>query len=395
MKNNRWMILIASCLVAFCIGSLYAWSVFASPMAKYLTNINGVEITSLAIVFTIANSVGPITMISGGFINDKLGPKWVLIIGGLLFGAGMIGSGFVTSVGMLIFTYGLGVGLACGMIYGTIVSNTVKFFPDKSGLVGGLITACYGGSSILIPPLATMLLNVMDITSAFKVIGTTMMIIIVGSSFVIQKAPINSKQLTLNSGNEYTYKEMLKKPTFYIMLMVLMCGAFSGMMIISQASSIAQNMMEMSFASAAIVVSIIALANTSGRIISGMISDKIGAVNTMKCTFIISVVANILVYFCNEETIILFYLGVILIGFSFGSIMGIYPSFTASEFGRKNNSVNYGIMFIGFALAGLIGPMAMNSIYTNMNVYQPAFILSSILSVGGFAGLVIFERMAK
>ena len=180
MKNNRWMILIASCLVAFCIGSLYAWSVFASPMAKYLTNINGVEITSLAIVFTIANSVGPITMISGGFINDKLGPKWVLIIGGLLFGAGMIGSGFVTSVGMLIFTYGLGVGLACGMIYGTIVSNTVKFFPDKSGLVGGLITACYGGSSILIPPLATMLLNVMDITSAFKVIGTTMMIIIVG-----------------------------------------------------------------------------------------------------------------------------------------------------------------------------------------------------------------------
>ena len=75
IMKKRWLILIASCFVTLCVGSLYAWSVFASPMAKYLSEITGKEVTSLAIVFTVANAVGPITMISGGFINDRIGPK--------------------------------------------------------------------------------------------------------------------------------------------------------------------------------------------------------------------------------------------------------------------------------------------------------------------------------
>ena len=143
LQKQRWVILIASCLVTLCIGSLYAWSAFASPMGQYLSECAGHEIASLAIVFTIANAVGPLTMISGGFVNDKIGPKGILLVGGVLFGAGMICSGFVKTLGMLIVTYGLGVGLGVGFIYGITVSNTVKFFPDKGGFAGGLITACY------------------------------------------------------------------------------------------------------------------------------------------------------------------------------------------------------------------------------------------------------------
>ena len=138
LTKKRWIILVASCLINLCIGSLYAWSVFATPMAEYLTMITGNEVKGLAIIFTIANSVGPVTMISGGAINDKLGPKWVIFIGGLLFGGGMILSGFATSIGMLTMTYGLGVGLGVGMVYGCTVSNSVKFFPDRKGLIGGI-----------------------------------------------------------------------------------------------------------------------------------------------------------------------------------------------------------------------------------------------------------------
>lgn len=141
LTKKRWIILVASCLINLCIGSLYAWSVFATPMAEYLTMITGNEVKGLAIIFTIANSVGPVTMISGGAINDKLGPKWVIFIGGLLFGGGMILSGFATSIGMLTMTYGLGVGLGVGMVYGCTVSNSVKFFPDRKGLIGGMV--CY------------------------------------------------------------------------------------------------------------------------------------------------------------------------------------------------------------------------------------------------------------
>ena len=92
MDKKRWLTLLASCLINLCIGSVNAWSVFSGPMAVYLSDFSVAALTagSMALVFTLANGVSPLTMISGGAINDKLGPKWAVFIGGLLEGGGMI-----------------------------------------------------------------------------------------------------------------------------------------------------------------------------------------------------------------------------------------------------------------------------------------------------------------
>ena len=401
--KKRWLILITSCIVALSIGALYAWSAFATPMKLYLEELTGHEIASLTIVFTIANAVGPVTMISGGFINDKIGPKWVLVIGGLLFGGGMIGCGFCTSVSGLILAYGGGVGLGLGLIYGVIVSNTVKFFPDRSGFAGGLITACYGGSSIIIPIAANALYQAYGITMAFKIIGAVILIVVISSSFIIQRCPadfsVERTDAQVSSSpsvsREFNYRQMLATPLFYLMLITMTCGAFSGMMIISQASSLSQELMGLTMERAAIVVSFIALFNMLGRIVSGIISDKIGIVNTMKIVFILLILANLCLTFASVDTRILFYGGIAGVGFSFGSIMGIYPSFTAKQFGRRNNSVNYGIMFIGFAVAGLIGPMAMNNIHTMTGAYQMAFIVAAAFAVTGGLLTLVLNKIAR
>ena len=389
LMKKRWLILIASCFVTLCVGSLYAWSVFASPMSTYLSELTGKEIASLAIVFTVANSVGPITMIGGGFVNDRIGPKWVLVAAGILFGLGMIGSGFATSVPMLILTYGLGVGLGCGMAYGTIVSNAVKFFPDKSGLAGGLTTACYGGSSIIIPIIASAMLRTMHVTMAFRILGAVMGLIVIASAFVIEAAPAGftaGMKVSSNAqapSNDVDWRGMLQERSFYLMLMTLTCGAFAGMMIISQASPIAQQMMGFSPEKAAAVVSLLALFNMLGRLASGMLSDRLGALGTMRLTFGISIIAGIMLFFCTDQSPAIFYVGLAFAGFGFGSIMGIYPGFTAQKFGRKYNSVNYGIMFIGFALAGFLGPMIMNTLKGITGRYQPAFLVAAALGVVG------------
>ncbi len=399
IMKKRWIILIASCFVTLCVGSLYAWSVFASPMASYLSEISGKEIASLAIVFTVANAVGPVTMISGGFINDRIGPKWVLVVAGILFGAGMIGSGFARSLPMLMVTYGLGVGLGCGMAYGTIVSNAVKFFPDKSGFAGGLTTACYGGSSIIIPIIANAMLRTMHVTMAFRILGAVMMAIIIGSAFVIEAAPAGftagqkvSGTASTAGAKDMNWREMLRQRSFYLMLLTLTCGAFAGMMIISQASPIAQKMMGFTPSKAAFVVSLLALFNMLGRLASGTLSDRLGALGTMTLTFAVSVAAGLMLFFCRESTPALFYAGLALAGFGFGSIMGIYPGFTANTFGRKYNSVNYGIMFIGFALAGVLGPMIMNVLYGATGRYQGAFLVAACLSVLGEVLIALLRR---
>lgn len=286
------------------------------------------------------------------------------------------------------------------MVYGTIVSNAVKFFPDKSGLAGGLTTACYGGSSVLVPIIVTALLKNNEITAVFKMIGVVMMIIICASAFVIQSCPADFKVEGFTAakkaqGKDYSYQEMLTQPIFYLMLLTLTCGAFAGMMIISQASPIAQKMMGFTPAAAAGVVSILALFNMTGRLVAGSFSDRIGAGGTLRITFVCSLIASVLLYFCNESTVVLFYVGLAVIGFSFGAIMGIYPGFTAQQFGRKNNSVNYGIMFIGFALAGLLGPMIMNTLVQMTGRYQPAFLVSVALAALGEVLINIFMAKSK
>ena len=316
----------------------------------------------------------------------------------------MIASGFAKSVGTLLLTYGLGVGLGVGLVYGCTVSNSVKFFPDKRGLVGGIATASYGISSVIIPIAANALIDNFDVTMAFKILGAAMLVIICVSAFFIQTCPKDFKPEGWNPPApkagakvpvDKDWKAMLKDPIFYVMILMLCCGAFSGLMVTSQASPVAQNMIGMTAAEAAVAVSVLAMFNTLGRILAGFISDKIGSVNTILGVFLVSVLGLGLLFISGEGSVATFYIGVCIVGLCFGSIMGIYPGFTASQFGARNNSVNYGIMFIGFAAAGYFGPTIMSSIYASAGAYQTAFLAAMALAIAGAVLTFAFRKLSK
>ena len=406
LTSKRWFILIASCAINLCIGSVYAWSVFSIPMAARFTSLTGTEFTSsdLAIVFTVANSVGPITLISGGFINDKLGPKWVIFAGGVLFGAGMILSGMTTALWQLVLTYGLGCGLGIGMVYGCTISNSVKFFPDKRGLIGGITTASYGISSVLIPPVANALIDGSGVETAFLVLGIAFTVIVCGGAFLIEKCPdgfvptgftpaVSKGKNTVPT--EKNWKQMLADPIFYVMIIMLTCGAVFGLMTISQASPIAQSMIGMSVGAATTAVSVLALFNAAGRVLAGWVSDKIGRINTLLIMLVLAVGGLTLLYFAGTGAVAMFYIGVSVVGLCFGAFMGVFPGFTADQFGQKNNSVNYGIMFIGFALAGYLGPTIVGKVYGSSGSYSGAFLIAMGLAVTGIILSFVYRILSK
>lgn len=406
MTKRRWQVLFFACLTNLCLGSVYAWSVFAAPMAEHLSQVAGVTLTTadLAIVYTVANSVGPITMISGGWINDRFGPKTVILAGGLMFGGGMVLSGFAKSVWMLIVTYGLLGGLGLGMAYGCAISCCVKFFPDKRGLTGGLTTAAYGFSSVILPPAVNMLVERMNVTTAFVIVGAVFMVIVCVSSrfmipcpdgFVPEGWSMPADQGKLDGSMNKNWKEMLKSPVFYIMILTLMSGAFSGMMIISQASAVGIEMIGLTVAAAGIAVSVLALFNSLGRIVAGSLSDRIGRINTLTLACVLSVLGNLVIYSCKEGSIALFYVGISIVGICFGAFMGVFPGFTADQFGTANNSVNYGIMFIGFAMAGYFGPTIMKQIYYRDGAYTRTFLIAAALSVAGILLTLLYRTIVR
>jgi len=412
LTRQRWFVVIASCLINLCLGSMYAWSVFSPPMAAHLNALNGLtgaaalSGASLAIVFGLANIVGPIMTLCGGFLHDTFGPKKMIFIGGLIFSSGMFLSGLATNLTMLTLFYSIGIGTGTGFTYICTISNSVKLFPDKRGLIGGIITAVYGLSSVIMPPIAVALINSVGVVGAFKCIGVAFVVIICGCSFLVTKCPAGfaptgwTPPVATNAGGsgeaaDKDWKQMLADPIFYVMLLMLTSGAVFGLMIISQASSLSQNMVGMSVAAATSVVSILALFNAAGRVSAGFVSDKIGRVNTLALMLVFAILGLGLLYFSGKGDIAQFYIGVSIVGMCFGSFMGVYPGFTADQFGPKHSGFNYGIMFIGFGLAGVIGPMLMTNVYKASGSYQSAFMVAAVLALVGIIFSFIYRAMSR
>ncbi|MDD4237938.1 MAG: OFA family MFS transporter [Desulfotomaculaceae bacterium] len=387
LDSKRWLVLIASCLINLCVGSIYAWSVFAKPLVALL----GVSGAAAAMAFTIANSISPIPMVLGGRLQDKFGPKWVIFVGGVLFGIGWIGSGYTSSLTALYVFYGIFAGLGVGTVYSCTIANTVKFFPDKRGLVAGIVTAAYGLSAVLVGPIANSLIASSGVLNTFKVLGIVFLVVIVGCSFFVMTAPAGYKPAGWNppapaagsavSGVDKNWPQMLLDPKFYILMLMLMAGAFSGLMIVSQASPIAQEVIKVTPATAALVVSILALANMAGRIFWGWVSDIAGRYNSLTVMYIILAISMFVLSTVNTFTP--FMLVVMAVGFCFGGLMGIFPALTADTFGPKNNGVNYGIMFCGFALAAYFGPITAAKIKIASGGYTQAFIIAATISIIG------------
>lgn len=403
LSKRRWLVLLASCLINFCVGSLYAWSVFAAPMAEHISALRGSTVTAadLSIVFSLANAVGPITMITGGLLNDRFGPRWVILGGGLMFGGGMVLAGGAGSIGGLIASYSLCTGLGLSFVYGCVISNAVKFFPDHRGLIGGLTTAAYGISSVLLPPVASALIDLVGVCSTFRILGAFFMLVISVSSFFIIRCPLHftpdNWTPVLNTGGEIhevnkTWREMLQDSSFYIMLFMLTCGASLGMMVISQASPMAQEISGATVSQATLIVSVLSLFNVGGRLAAGYLSDRIGRINTLIGALFLALLGLVLLSLSGNAGRIVFILGICLVGVCFGSWMGVFPGFTADQFGIKHNSVNYGIMFIGFAAGGILGPGIMRTMLKRTGSYQAAFFLAMALAVLGICLCFLWKK---
>lgn len=397
LTKKRWWILAASCLINLCIGSMYAWSSLSAPMAAELN-------ANLSSVFATANAVSFITMIIGGLLNDKYGPRWVMVAGGVLFGAGMFLSGLGQNVTHLILSYGLCVGWGMSLVYGCTISNTIKFFPDKRGMVGGMTTASYGISSVIFAPLADWICSFVGARMTFMILGGVFLVVICAGSFLMDKCPAGFLPAGFTppapaAGKKVADKaplEMLKSPIFYVMLVMLTCGGTFGLMIISNAKGLALGMTPASASTATLFVSVLCLFNTAGRLVAGTLSDKLGRINTLTFALVIALLGLTTLYICAATgSIVLFAVGVMLIGICFGTFMGVFPGFCTDQFGTKFNTVNYGIMWIGFSLAGIVGPSVLTAMHAATGSYQGAFIVAFVMALAGLALSFVYRALAK
>lgn len=395
---NRWQVIAASTAILLCTGAVYAFSVFANPLSSQ----TGWTMPQIMMAFTINSAIGPIPMILGGYLVDKGFVKWTIALGAFVFALGFFLTGFVSSPIMLYLTYGLMAGLGQGFAYSGALSNILRLFPDKRGLASGILTAGMGFAAVIASPIASYLIQSHDAKFAFRAIGLAYLIIVGLASFFIKPAPAGYKpegweppaQIQNNGSINRNWLQMLKTPVFYIVISMFFVGAFSGLMIASQASPIGQTMFGLAPATAALYVSLYSISNSSGRLIWGTVSDKIGRSKTLMIIF--SVVALSLFILTIIPGQFGFSLGIIGLGICFGGVMGVFPSIVMENYGPANQGVNYGIVFTGYSLAAFFAPrVAVQMAAANNGNYSQAFYVAIALSLVGLVLSVLYSKISK
>jgi OFA family oxalate/formate antiporter-like MFS transporter len=391
---NRWFPVIGGILMNLALGSLYAWSVFVAPLEKEF----GWTRTDTSRVFTIAIVCFALSFVAAGRLQDLKGPKICAAIGGLLVSAGFVLASWTSSLATLYLFVGVIVGVGNGFGYSTPMPVASKWFPDKRGLVVGLMVGGYGAGSAIFGPLAERWL-VPDVgwRTTFQVLGAAFFVMTMIGTALLKNPPAGYRPPNWNppagataARTEFTTREMLQTPTFYALWLAYCLGATAGLMTISQLSPFARSA---GIVAPVAIFTISALGNAGGRIFSGWMSDTLGRLRTLKTMVLLSAVAMPALFIWREQTL-LFFLLLALVYWCYGTQLSVFASTTADFYGTKNLGLNYGVLFTAWGAAGILGPYIAGRVFDGFGDYRYAFFTASALALVAFASLTLARTPA-
>jgi len=391
---SRWWRVAGGLMMNLALGSLYAWSVFVAPLEKEF----GWKRADTSMVFTYAVVVFAISFIVAGRLQDRYGPFWVSITGGLLVSIGFFLCAYTSSLNYLYICFGVLGGIGNGFGYATPIPVMAKWFPDRRGLAVGLAVAGYGGGSAIFGPLSNLyLIPNFGWRSTFMILGGIFLVMTMIGSFLLKNPPAGYKPpgwtpapAAKAAATTYDFSpgEVLQTPAFWFMLVAYALGTSAGLMVISQLVPFARSQGIPSTALQTMTLLVGAIGNASGRIFSGWLSDTLGRLNTLRLMIAISAVAMPILYAVGSNVTLL-YVMVFVVYYCYGTQLSVNASTTSDFWGTKNAGINYGLLFTAWGAAGIIGPRIGGKFFDKYHNYEYAFYTAAVL-----AAIALFCELA-
>jgi OFA family oxalate/formate antiporter-like MFS transporter len=366
----------------------YGWTLFVGPIdAKYHWGRASIQV-AFTIFVVLETWLVPIE----GYLVDRFGPRWIVVIGGALCGIAWSINSVADSLPMLYFAAALG-GIGAGGVYGTCIGNALRWFPGRRGLAAGLTAAGFGaGSALTIVPIANMI-KVSGYQHTFLTFGLVQGIVVVVLGFLILVPPASlmmapSKLAPGASRLQARPVEMVKTPVFWVMYAMFVMMATGGLMAVAQLAPIAKD-----FKVADVPVSLLGLtlpaltfALTIDRILNGLcrpffgwVSDNIGRENTMFIAFTLEGVGILALANLGTNPVMFVILSGIVF-FGWGEIYSLFPATVSDTFGTKFATANAGLMYTAKGTAALLVPYA-NVLSSKTGSWHLVFMLAAGLNL--------------
>ena len=407
---NRGLVVLGAILIQLALGAIYAWSVFTPPLVA-----EGWSKADTQWVFAIGLASFAFFMVFAGKKLASWGPQRLAIIGGVVLGLGYLLAGIMggTSFWSLLILIGLVGGAGIGFAYVVPIAVGMRWFPDKKGMITGLAVAGFGFGALLWVKLAGswghLIANV-GLSTTFIYYGIAFAAMVIIGGMWMKFPPVGWKPEgyveaapapgTTASDREFTSNEMLNKVQFYLIFLTFVFSAGAGLMSIGLMKLYPMEALvangyteaEASAISGTAMAVFFSLANGLGRILWGMLSDKLGRkTSIITMTAIQGIVVILFTFMAGSE--ILLYLGATLIGFNFGGNFALFPTITADTFGAKNVGQNYPFVFLAYGFGGIIGPILGGKL-GDLGDFPLAFTIAGVAVLVGTV-LTIMVKPAK
>ncbi len=399
IKNLGWRVTMAGLGINLTLGILYTWSIFKMTIKESIVAGDGLfnwSLSSLNDPYAVCCLTFAFTMIFAGRIQDRISPRVTAVIGGICTGIGLILISFSNAWISWILGFGILMGMGLGFAYASATPPALKWFPSaKTGMIAGIVVAGFGLASVYIAPLAIFLIDRLGLSQSMLVFGIAFLIIVSALAQFLVNPPegyVHPEEAgkkndpAATSSIDFSPGEMLRTPVFYKLWIIFCIASGAGLMIIGGVAGMAkQGMGQMAW----VVVALMAVGNASGRVIAGILSDRIGRANTLFIMLIFQSIVIFSLLFIPPAQVMLLVLAAILIGFNYGTNLSLFPSATKDFFGLKNFGVNYGLVFSAWGVGGFIFPKVSQMIVAYTNSPKMAYILAAgLLLIGAVFALM-------
>ena len=396
VKNKGWLVTSAGICINLALGILYTWSIFKSAIAKSIEAKDGLFTWSAAQLndpYSVCCLCFAFSMVIAGRCQDKIGPRITAFIGGVLVASGLLLCSLSNSYWAWVIGFGFLAGSGFGFGYSAATPPALKWFPPaKTGLIAGLVVSGFGLASVYIAPLSEYLLNHFGINRSMMVFGWAFLVVVCGLSLLLVNPPkgyVPEGAKPNPSGTpkkpspavEASPSQMLKSPNFYVLWVIYFIASGVGLMVISSIAGMAKKSLPNA---AFLAVAIMAVGNAGGRIVAGILSDKIGRNYTLLMMLMLQALLMIaaisLVGSASTDPMMILLLAT-FIGFSYGSNLSLFPSFTKDLWGLKSFGLNYGILFSAWGVGGFVMSRASQMMVSTTGSFHSAFVLAATLCV--------------
>ncbi len=394
--NHGWRVTFAGLGINLALGILYTWSV----ISKGIPEEWGWNESDKSWPYSVACLVFCIIMVPAGRMQDKIGPRIVATIGGILVGSGLIFASMTTTLTGFIIGFGVLAGAGFGFGYASATPPAVKWFPSaKTGLIAGLVVSGFGLASVYAAPLAKWLMTAYSFETMLITLGIAFLIVVVGLAQILKPPhkgyvpagqPAVSTAAAAGIKEDFLPKEMLGTVQFYMLWFMYACGAGAGLMIISKLAAIADKQVGISLGF--VLVAVLAIGNGGGRVVAGVLSDKIGRKATMFGCFVLQAVLILILSKATAENILgsvpVMAIISMLVGANYGANLSLFPSITKDFYGAKNFGMNYGLVFTAWGVGGFLLAKLAGVMYVKHETFAIAYYGASAMLI--LAAMMVF-----